>query len=47
MYEQKQKVVNHPLFGEIQVSQGEKGNTLYRGLQKLQNVLAFLIINRM
>lgn len=30
MYEQKQKVVNHPLFGEIQVSQGENGNTLYR-----------------
>ena len=30
MDEQKLQVVNHPLFGEIQVSQGEKGNTLYR-----------------
>lgn len=30
MDEQKLKEVNHPLFGEIQVSQNENGNTLYR-----------------
>ena len=30
MDEQKLQVVNHPLFGEIQVSQSENGNTLYR-----------------
>ena len=30
MEEPKLQVVNHPLFGEIQVSQNEHGNTLYR-----------------
>lgn len=30
MDEQKLQVVIHPLFGEIQVSQSENGDTLYR-----------------